>query len=84
MEAIGVYPAQGNTRKKTSELRGALRGRITAHHRPLLELHLDVIDALLHTFAKLDAAPGKSLAPIRQCRLAHAKARRRIRRPRSR
>lgn len=59
--------AQGRARRKTSELREALRGRITAHHRTLLKLHLDVIDALEHTLAELDAEVGKALAPIRQC-----------------
>ena len=55
--------AQGNARKKTAEL----RGRITDHHRMLLRLHLEVIGALEHTLAELDAAVGKALAPIRQC-----------------
>ena len=62
--------ALGNARKKTAELREALRGRITAHHRMLLKLHLDVIKALERTLAELDAAVGKALTPIRQgCRL---------------
>jgi transposase len=62
--------ALGNARKKTTELREALRGRITAHHRRLLKLHLDVIKALERTLAELDAAMGKALTPIRQgCRL---------------
>ncbi|WP_434661090.1 IS110 family transposase [Paraburkholderia sp. A3BS-1L] len=59
--------ALGRARRKTSELREALRGRITAHHRTLLKLHLDVINALEHTLAELDAEVGKALAPIRQC-----------------
>jgi transposase len=58
--------AQGTARKKSAELREALRGRITDHHRTLLKLHLDVIGALEHTLAELDAAVGKALAPIRQ------------------
>ena len=62
--------ALGNARKKTPELREALRGRITAHHRTMLKLHLDVIKALEQTLAELDAAVGKALTPIRQgCRL---------------
>ena len=62
--------ALGNARKKTAELREALRGRITAHHRTMLKLHLDVIKALERTLAELDAAVGKALTPIRQgCRL---------------
>ena len=58
--------AQGTARTKTAELREALRGRITEHHRTLLRLHLQVIDALQRTLAELDAAVGKALAPIRQ------------------
>jgi transposase len=59
--------AQGTARKKTAELREALRGRITAHHRTLLKLHLGVVTALQQTLAELDAAVGKALTPIRQC-----------------
>jgi transposase len=62
--------ALGNARKKTAELQEALHGRITAHHRTLLKLHLDLISALQRTLAELDAAVGKTLTPIRQaCRL---------------
>ncbi len=58
--------AQGNARKKHAELREALRGRITEHHRTMLKLHLDIIAALEHTLAELDAVVGKALTPIRQ------------------
>jgi transposase len=58
--------AQGTARSKSAELREALRGRITEHHRTMLRLHLQVIDALQRTLAELDAAVGKALAPIRQ------------------
>ncbi|WP_269506476.1 IS110 family transposase [Burkholderia sp. IMCC1007] len=58
--------AQGNARKKSAELREALRGHITEHHRTMLRLHLEVIGALEHTLAELDAAVGKALTPIRQ------------------
>jgi transposase len=58
--------AQGTARNKSAELREALRGRITEHHRTMLRLHLQVIDALQRTLAELDAAVGKALAPIRQ------------------
>ena len=58
--------AQGHARRKTAELREALRGRITEHHRTLLRLHLEVIGALEHTLAELDAALGKALVPIQQ------------------
>jgi len=58
--------AQGTARKKTAELREALRGHITVHHRTMLKLHLDVINALERTLSELDAAVGKSLTPIQQ------------------
>ena len=58
--------AQGTARHKTAELREALRGRITEHHRTMLRLHLQVVDALQRTLAELDTAVGKALAPIRQ------------------
>jgi transposase len=38
--------ARGNARKKRAELIQALHGRISAHHRRLLKLHLGLIDAL--------------------------------------
>src|SRR4030095_11349284 len=58
--------AQGTARRKTAELREALRGRITEHHRTMLRLPLQLVDALQRTLAELDAAVGKALAPIRQ------------------
>ena len=58
--------AQGTARNKSAELREALRGRITEHHRMMLRLHLQVVDALQCALAELDAAVGKALAPIRQ------------------
>jgi transposase len=58
--------ALGTARNKTPELREALRGRITPHHRTLLKLHLGLIDALQRTLAELDAAVGKALAPIQE------------------
>ena len=64
--ALLAQLAQGTARNKSAELREALRGRITEHHRTMLRLHLQVIDALQRTLAELDAAVGKALAPIRQ------------------
>ena len=58
--------AQGTARNKSAELREALRGRITDHHRTMLRLHLQVVDALQRTLAELDAAVGKALAPIQE------------------
>jgi transposase len=64
--ALLTQLAQGTARNKSAELREALRGRITEHHRTMLRLHLQVIDALQRTLGELDAAVGKALAPIRQ------------------
>ena len=52
--------AQGTARQKTPELREALRGRITEHHRTMLRLHLQVVDALQRTLAELGCGRGKS------------------------
>ena len=56
--------AQGTARKKRGELIQALHGRIRAHHRGLLKVHLDLIVALEQALADIDAAVGKNLAPI--------------------
>ena len=59
--------ARGNARKKRAELIQALHGRIGAHHRRLLKLHLGLIDALQQALATVDADVGKILAPIQEC-----------------
>lgn len=56
--------AQGTARKKRGELIHALHGRITAHHRRLLKLHLELIGALEAALLEIDADVGKILAPI--------------------
>lgn len=58
--------AQGTARKKNAALIEALRGRVTPHHRTMLRLHLQVIDALQATLTELDASVGKVLAPIQE------------------
>ena len=58
--------AVGTARKKKTELIEALRGRVTAHHRAMLKLHLGLIGALQSALAELDAAAGKLLAPIKE------------------
>lgn len=57
-----------STRVKASraELREALRGHITAHHRFMLKLHLEHIDALDRAIATLDQEVGAGLEPFRQ------------------
>jgi transposase len=56
--------ARGTARQKRSALVEALRGRVNAHHRTMLKLHLDVIAALESALKDVDAAVGKALAPI--------------------
>jgi transposase len=46
-------------------LREALRGRVTEHHRFLLRLHLDQIDALDAAIAKIDQEVEAGIAPFR-------------------
>jgi transposase len=56
--------AKGTARKKRAQLVEALRGHVTAHHRTMLKLHLDLIAALEKALEQVDAAVGKALAPI--------------------
>lgn len=57
--------AQGTARKKRAALVEALRGLITPHHRSMIRLHLQLIEALEQALAEVDATVGKALAPIR-------------------
>jgi transposase len=56
-----------NYRLKTSQekLREALRGRVTKHHRFLLRLHLNQIDALDASIATIDEQVEAGIAPFR-------------------
>jgi transposase len=47
------------------ELEAALRGRVTTHHRFLLKLHLDQIDALAKAIARIDEEVSANEAPFR-------------------
>jgi transposase len=58
--------AVGVARRKRAELVEALRGRVTAHHRSMLKLHLGLIAALQSALEDLDAAAGKLLEPIQE------------------
>lgn len=58
--------AQGHARKRRAELVEALRGRIRTHHRELLRIHLNLVDALNQALAEVDARVGKTLTPIRE------------------
>jgi transposase len=59
--------AQGAARKKRAALVEALRGYATPHHRSLLQLHLDLVTSLEAALQEIDAAVGKSMAPIQRC-----------------
>lgn len=56
--------AVGTARRKHADLVDALRGRVTAHHRRLLQLHLTLIGALAAARAEVDIHVGNLLAPI--------------------
>src|SRR5262249_44169124 len=58
--------ARGNARKKYAELVEALRGRTTAHHRGMLKVHLQLIDALKAAISEIDDRLGKALVPTRK------------------
>lgn len=58
--------AVGTARRKKTELVEALRGRVTPHHRAMIQLHLGLIAALQDALDQLDAAAGKLLAPIQE------------------
>jgi transposase len=57
-----AHPRLGAT---PGRLREALRGRATAHHRFLLRLHLDQVDALDAAIARVDREVEERLAPFR-------------------
>ena len=74
-----TWPRCVNARVKASraEVLEALRGRISAHHRFMLKLHLDHIDALDKAIAAIEKEVGLGLKPFRQRRQAaehHARA----------
>ncbi len=49
----------------TDELEAALRGRVTKHHRFLLKLHLDQIDAFDAALARIDEEVSANVEPFR-------------------
>ena len=48
-----------------AELEAALRGRVTSHHRFLLQLHLDHVDALDTAIARIDREVDGNVEPFR-------------------
>jgi transposase len=49
----------------SAELEAALRGRVTRHHRFLLKLHLDQIDAIDAALARIDEEVSANVEPFR-------------------
>jgi transposase len=60
-----VTLVSGRVKAPRHALLEALRGRVTPHHRFLLQLHLDQVAALEQAIAQVDAEVGDSLAPFR-------------------
>jgi transposase len=56
--------ADRRVKASPEEFREALRGRVTKHHRLLLRLHLNQIDALDAAMATLDAQVEANLGPF--------------------
>ena len=56
----------GRVKATRAELLEALRGRITAHHRFMLKLHLEHVDTLDKAIAQLEKEVGLGLEPFRQ------------------
>jgi transposase len=57
--------ARGTLKSKRSRLIEALHGRVRPHHRMLLKLHLDLIEALETAVNNLDKEVGDAIAPFR-------------------
>jgi len=57
--------ADGRLKATPAELEAALRGRVTAHHRFLLRLHLDQLDALDAAIARIDQEIDGRVEPFR-------------------
>ena len=56
--------AQKRLREKIPQLREALAGRVTAHHRFLLELLLDQVEQVEGLIGRLEARIGEATAPF--------------------
>jgi transposase len=57
----------GRLKASRAQLIAALHGRVTAHHRFLLDLHLRQIEALETAARKLEGHVGETLAPFSHC-----------------
>lgn len=58
--------ARGTLKNKRAALVEALTGHITAHHRRLLKLHLDLIEQLEAAVADVDTHLGEALGPFHE------------------
>jgi transposase len=56
---------RGRLKASRAELVAALHGRVTAHHRFLLQLHLTHVEALERAVHEVEARLGEALAPFR-------------------
>ena len=63
-EALAAL-ADGRIRATKAELQAALRGRMTAHHRFMLRIHLNHLDALNTTIAAIDKEVDGNVEPFR-------------------
>ena len=57
--------AHGRIHATATELEAALRGRVTAHHRFMLRIHLNHLDALNTTIADIDKEVNVNVEPFR-------------------
>lgn len=57
--------AHRNLKATADELEASLRGRVTRHHRFLLKLHLDQIEAFDATIARIDEEVNANVEPFR-------------------
>src|ERR1035438_1774184 len=57
--------ADGRLKATPAELEASLRGRVTAHHRFMLRLHLDHLDALDAAIARIDKEVDGNVEPFR-------------------
>ena len=64
--AVLAALADGRIRATTEELTAALYGRVTFHHRFLVKLHLDQIDAIAQAIASIDEEVDSQAEPFRQ------------------
>jgi transposase len=56
---------QGRLKAARADLIDALQGRVTAHHRFMIQLHLSQVDALHEAVATIETRVGDTLGPFR-------------------